>query len=168
MLRAKAVAFRKGQAKLRDKILTSTDAMGAPLANPALAPLVNVVNSVKPLRRALERVAGIDAEAWLPEYAAKPLRKRLPSSRRDAEGEAAGRTTGKVALFATCYMNRNEPEPGEDLVAVYAHNGIPVTLTPQEKCCGMPKLELGDLEAVRAARNSTFPCSPSWSTRAGT
>lgn len=157
MLRAKVVAFRKGHAKLRDRILTSTDAMGAPLANPAVAPVVNLVNRVKPLRRALERIAGIAADAWLPEYAAKPLRKRLPVLPAATQGEAAGRTTGKVALFATCYMNRNDPGPGEDLVAVYAHSGIPVALTPWEKCCGMPKLELGDLEAVRAAKEFNIP-----------
>ncbi len=157
MLRAKAIAFRKGEAKLRDKILTSTDAMGAALANPMAAPVVNLINTVKPLRKALENVAAIDAEAWLPEYAAKPLRKRLKILSPDTPGEAAGKTTGKVALFATCYVNANEPAPGEDLAAVFAHNGVPVTLTPRERCCGMPKLELGDLEAVLRAKEFNIP-----------
>jgi Fe-S oxidoreductase len=54
-------------------------------------------------------------------------------------------------------MNRNEPGPGEDLAAVFEHNGIPVTLAEKERCCGMPKLELGDLESVREAKEVNIP-----------
>ncbi len=157
MLRAKAVDFQKGETRLRDKALTSTDAMGAVFAHPVIAPAVNAVNRLKPARKALEAVAGIHADAWLPEYASETLRRRLKHLPAQAEGEAAGRTKGKVALFATCYMNANEPGPGEDLVAVFQHNGIPVVLAPQEKCCGMPKLELGDLEAVQRAKEFNIP-----------
>src|SRR6185503_20495015 len=64
---------------------------------------------------------------------------------------------GKVALFTTCYGNRNEPELDEDLVAVFEHNGIPVRLIAQEKCCGMPRLELGDLEAVARLKEFNIP-----------
>jgi Fe-S oxidoreductase len=55
-------------------------------------------------------------------------------------------TRGRVVLFTTCYGNRNEPELAEDLAAVFAHNGIELKLAAKERCCGMPKLELGDLE----------------------
>ncbi len=157
MLRAKAVAFQKGETKLRDKVLASTDAMGALIANPVVAPVVNAVNKLKPARKALQDVAGIHAEAWLPEYTAKTLRSRLKNLPSPTGVEPAGRTRGKVALFATCYMNANEPGPGEDLVAVFQHNGIPVVLAPREKCCGMPKLELGDLEAVKRAKEFNIP-----------
>ncbi len=74
-----------------------------------------------------------------------------------AGAEPAGPTTGKVALFATCYGNKNDPQSGEDLVAVLRHNNIPVTLADKEKCCGMPKLELGDLESVAAAKEVNIP-----------
>jgi len=157
MLRAKAVAFQKGETKLRDKALTSTDTMGGAFANPIAAPVVNFINTLAPLRRALERVAGVDAEAWLPEYASKPLRKRLRVLPPETAGAPAGRTKGKIALFATCFVNNNEPEIGEDFAAVFAHNGIPVTLATKERCCGMPKLELGDLEAVRRAKEFNIP-----------
>jgi Fe-S oxidoreductase len=43
------------------------------------------------------------------------------------------------------------------LIAVFEHSGIPVTLARKEHCCGMPKLELGDLEAVRAAEDLNIP-----------
>ena len=58
------------------------------------------------------------------------------------------RTPGKVAIFSTCYVNYNEPGIGHDLLKVLAHNDIPYVIVEKEKCCGMPKLELGDLEAV--------------------
>ncbi len=54
-------------------------------------------------------------------------------------------------------MNRNEPVPGEDMAAVFEHNGIPLTLAEKERCCGMPKLELGDLESVKAAKQFNIP-----------
>ena len=60
-------------------------------------------------------------------------------------------------LFATCYGNRNEPDLGEDLAAVFEHNGIAVTIAAQERCCGMPKLELGDLEAIEKLKEQNIP-----------
>ena len=157
MLRAKAVDFKKGQTKLRDKILTSTDAVGSFVGIPIVAPVVNAVNKIGLARKALQAVAGIHADAWLPEFASKSLRSRLKKLPDNTVGEPAGKTRGKLALFATCYMNRNEPGPGEDLAAVFEHNGIPVTLAQKERCCGMPKLELGDLESVKAAKEFNIP-----------
>jgi Fe-S oxidoreductase len=157
MLRAKAVHFRKGTTRLRDKVLTSTDAVGSLAGIPVIAQTVNAVNKLGPARKALEAVAGIHSDAWLPEFSSRPLRSRLKQLPLDTPAEAAGETKGKVALFATCYMNRNEPGPGEDLAAVFNHNGIPVTLAEKERCCGMPKLELGDLESVREAKEVNIP-----------
>ena len=73
------------------------------------------------------------------------------AARRDAT------TSGKVALFTTCYGNRNEPELAEDLVAVLEHNGIEVVLLAAERCCGMPRLELGDLEGVARLKEHNIP-----------
>jgi Fe-S oxidoreductase len=156
MLRAKSVHHQKGS-KLRDRVLTSTDMVGRLVGIPVVAQTVNAVNRIGPMRKALEAVAGIHSEAWLPEFSPKSMRSRLKPLDPATPGEPAGRTTGKVALFATCYMNRNDPGPGEDLVAVFEHNGIPVTIAEKERCCGMPKLELGDLESVKAAKEANIP-----------
>ena len=55
--------------------------------------------------------------------------------------------------------NYNEPQVAEDLRrAVFPRqNGIPVTIAEKEQCCGMPKLELGDLEAVARAKEANIP-----------
>jgi Fe-S oxidoreductase len=66
-------------------------------------------------------------------------------------------TRGRVALFATCYGEHNEPALGEDLIAVFEHNGVPVDLVPRERCCGMPKLELGDLDGVAKLKEENIP-----------
>ncbi|HEY0635347.1 MAG TPA: heterodisulfide reductase-related iron-sulfur binding cluster [Gammaproteobacteria bacterium] len=158
MLRAKAVKFHKGEVKLRDRILTSTDAVGRLAGIPVVAGIVNTANKLKPTRKLLDAVLEVHAEARVPEYHAKSMRKILRDKvGAKAQGEPAGPTRGKVALFATCYGNRNEPVIGEDLVAVFEHNNIPVTLAEQEQCCGMPKLELGDLEAVARAKEVNIP-----------
>ena len=157
MLRAKAVKYKKGDVKLRDRILTSTVEVGNFAGLPIVAGVVNGVNKLGPARKVLEATLGVSAEARLPAFHSNTLNKRLKGHASNLQPEPAAGTTGKVALFATCYMNRNEPGPGEDLVAVYEHNGIPVTLAHEPKCCGMPKLELGDFESVAAAKEANIP-----------
>jgi Fe-S oxidoreductase len=152
------VKFKKGDVKTRDKILTSTDAVGNLAGIPVVAGIVNAANKTGVARKLLEKVLEVHVDARVPEYHSNTLRKRLPEKVGiSAQGEAAGPTSGKVALFATCYGNRNEPVIGEDLIAVFEHNGIPVTMAPKEQCCGMPKLELGDLEAVDQAKQANIP-----------
>lgn len=159
MLRAKAVKFKQGDVRLRDKILTSTDVVGSIAGLPVVSQVVNSVNKQKFARNVLDKVLGIHPDAKLPEYHSNSLRKRLSGLKgiNIPEPIPAGRTSGKVALFATCYGNVNEPDIGEDLVAVFAHNNIPVTIAEKEQCCGMPKLELGDLDAVERAKNANIP-----------
>jgi Fe-S oxidoreductase len=158
MLRAKAFKFKKGEVKLRDRVLTSTDRVGSLAGIPVVSGIVNAVNKNSLGRKALETVLEVHKEARVPEYHSDTLRKtqRARIGKR-ATGEAAGPTTGKVALFATCYGNVNEPGVNQDLIAVFEHNGIPVTLARKEQCCGMPKLELGDLESVNAAKEANIP-----------
>jgi Fe-S oxidoreductase len=98
-------------------------------------------------------------DALLPVYHSKTLRKRNKhlSNRNNNSAVPAGRTKGKAVLFSTCYGNYNEPQIGEDLIAVYEHNDIPVRIVEKEQCCGMPKLELGDLEAVARAKEANIP-----------
>ena len=74
-----------------------------------------------------------------------------------ATPQSAPTTRGKVALFTTCYGNRNEPDLDIDLVAVFEHNGIEVRLVAKEECCGMPKLELGDLDSVARHKERNIP-----------
>jgi glycerol-3-phosphate dehydrogenase subunit C len=157
MLRAKAVKHEKGEVKLRDRMLTSTDTMGAFLGIPIVAQTVNAANRNKLMRKLTEKMIQVHPDALLPEYQSRPLRKRLAGHRSQQVAEPTEQTTGKVALFSTCYGNYNEPQLGEDLIAIFEHNGIPVRLAEKERCCGMPKLELGDLKAVQRSKEANIP-----------
>ena len=158
MLQAKAVKHRQGGNILRDRVLTSTDAVGSIAGIPVIAQTVNVVNKLGVARTLMDMVIGIHPEATLPEFHSNNLRKRHAARKKNGiTVEASAQTRGKVALFITCYGNRNAPAMVEDLVAVFEHNNIPVSLTEQERCCGMPKLELGDLEAVARAKEFNIP-----------
>jgi glycerol-3-phosphate dehydrogenase subunit C len=154
MLRAKAQKFKNGETKLRDRLITSTDTLGKFATIPVINQTVNAVNNNGVARKLLDKTLGIHPDSILPKYDSKTLVKRDKERiRQNSNAEATDKTTGKVAVFATCYGNFNEPEIGEDLIKVFEHNGLEVQLVQDTRCCGMPKLELGDLDAVAKAKD---------------
>lgn len=158
MLRGKAVKFKQAQPSLRDRLLTSTDLLGKLAGIPVVSQAVNAVNRNAAMRKLTQRALGVHAEADLPDFAARTLQQRasgrtpLATPARSTED-----TRGKVALFGTCYGSYNQPQLGEDIIAIFEHNGVPVTLARGVKCCGMPKLELGDFETVEQFKNVNLP-----------
>jgi glycerol-3-phosphate dehydrogenase subunit C len=156
MLRAKAVKFQNGEVGLRDKFLSNTDGLGMFAGIPIVTQTINAVNKTQVMRKAVEAVIGVDAKAWLPEFAPKKFRAGAAES-KPHETKNGERTPGKVAVYATCYVNYNEPGIGHDLLALLDHNAIPYTLVEKEACCGMPKLEQGDLEGVAEKKAINIP-----------
>ena len=157
MLRAKAIQFKEGTpTQFRDSALSSTDRNGKLAGIPVVVQLVNKAKENPTLRKLGEDMMGVHRDAWLPDFTAKQFRRNAEASAphpvRDGE-----RTPGKVAVYATCYVNYNEPGIGHDLLKVLDHNRIPYTLVDKEACCGMPKLELGDLDAVAALKEKNIP-----------
>ena len=157
MLRAKAVQFRKDGAPLKARVLSNTRAVGKLASIPVVVQTVNAVNRSATGRKLLEMTLGVHPEARVPEYHAPSARKRLRQLDGSGEAVPAGRTSGKVALFATCYCDHSMPQVVEDLARVLEHNQVPVRLVERESCCGMPKLELGDLETVRKYKQENIP-----------
>jgi Fe-S oxidoreductase len=156
MLRAKAVRFKRGEVRFRDKLLSSTDAIGRLAAIPVVAQVVNAVNGNAAARALMDKAIGVHRERRLPPYAPGRFRSSAPATANHPvrNGE---RTPGKVAIFSTCYINYNEPGIGLDLLKLLDHNEIPYVLVEKEACCGMPKLELGDLEAVARLKAVNIP-----------
>jgi len=157
MLRAKAIKFKDEGARLRDRVLTSTDSVFALTSIPLVDITVNALNRNVTVRKAFESTLGIHHEAPVPKFHSKTLRKSVKGLIKDVTPQAVGETTGKVALYATCYGNYNSPEVGSDFVKVFQHNGVHIDIVPKEKCCGMPKLELGDLDAVNQLKEANIP-----------
>ena len=166
MLRAKAIKFKKGDTKFRDNIITSTDMVGKMASLPLVNTLVNSGNKNSAVRAALDSGLGIHKHAKLPEYHRKTARKQHavkiynPQDNLGSENKAASTKTdplSRVALFTTCYCNYNEPDIADSVIKILNHNGVAVSLPAKEHCCGMPKLELGDLTTVRKLKELNVP-----------
>jgi len=158
MLRAKTIQFKKGERKTSHKLISSTDLSGKISSIPVINQTVNAAKNSPTMRKMASKLLDVHPQAHLPDFHRKTLRRRLKNHQpMGKQVMAAGPTRGRAALFATCYCNFNEPGIGEDLVAVFEHNGIPVRLTEKESCCGMPKLEQGDLEKVNKLRKKNIP-----------
>ena len=146
MLRARAVGVKKEGIPFAEHELTKTDRNGK-LAG-AVAPLANWVSDEKNAltRPPLEALAGVDREARLPKFHGKTfaVRAKQDPPKVNPSGPAKGR---KAALYATCFVNYNNPSVGEATQAVLAHNGVE-TKVVYPRCCGMPRLEHGELDKV--------------------
>jgi glycerol-3-phosphate dehydrogenase subunit C len=156
MLRAKAIKFKKGEVGMGEKLLSSTDVHGSFAGIPIVSQVVNAVSHTKPARAVMEKVLGVDKDAWLPDLVTKKFRSGAATSKEHSivNGD---KTPGKVAIYATCYINYNEPGIGHDLLKILDHNEVPYVIVEKESCCGMPKLELGDLDSVGKSKEANIP-----------
>ena len=158
LARERAVRAQREGIPLVDRILGEPQLIGE-LGSGAVAPLANLVQASRLLRKVQEKVTGISSEFPLPEMARKPF-----SSWFAEHGAAvdAGKQ-GDVVLFATCYGEYNTPAVPEAAVRVLEHNGYAVHVPgcssaddPRDipagalTCCGMPNLDGGDLAAFTA------------------
>ena len=152
IVRYRAARRRAGEKDFVRDQLGKTDRNGK-LARP-FAGVVNAMSarSNTPLRKLLEAVAQIDAEAELPQFHSRTATDRLKAPLApNPDGPAFGKR--RVALFATCFVDYNEPDTAVAAAKVLALQGVEVELVYPE-CCGMPQLEAGDLKDVagRAGR----------------
>ena len=161
MLRAKALQYKKGQRKLSHRLLSDTSFQGKVGSIPGVAQAINAATASKTVRKVMEKVLHVDRRAHLPKFHSDTLRRReksrIATEPTVTSAVAAGPTRGRVALFATCYCNVNTPDIAQDLIRIFEHNGIPITLTRKEECCGMPKFEQGDLESIDKYRKTNIP-----------
>jgi len=148
ILRQRAARRRKDGGDFVREQLGETDRNGT-LAKP-VAGLANWATAVsnKPVRQVMQAVLGVDAAAQLPQYHAKTAADRLKSPiTPDASGPAFGQR--KAALYATCFVDYNQPDTAVAAAKVLARQGVEAKLVYPE-CCGMPQLEAGDLADVAA------------------
>ena len=157
MLRAKAYKYQQKDTKWRDRLITSTDPIFDALTLPGVAGLANAA-AASPILRKLGDKVGIHPDAPVPTFHSKTLSRRVSDNIGSGlKAVSSERTTGKVAIYVTCYGDHNEPQVVEDMISVLNHNGIPVKVLKDAKCCGMPKLELGDLKKVEKLKDANLP-----------
>ena len=146
MLRARAIEDRKnGGAFVRDQ-LAETDRNGRLLG--PIAPLANwgTDKSNKLTRPVMDKLLGIDAHAELPKFH-KPFDKQAAKSAPPVNETAPAFGKRKAVLYATCFVNYNDPDVGDATRQVLAVNGVETEVV-YPACCGMPHLEGGKLEKV--------------------
>ena len=160
MLRYRAVELKKGDVPFVAKQISKTDRNGK-LAG-AVAPLSNWAtrtgNSLT--RPAMEAVSGIDKNAALPKFHGKTLTARAKSDRLDVDQKAPANGR-KAVVYATCFVNYNDPQMGTDALEVLARNGVETEVL-HPACCGMPKLEHGDIEGVATAAREVAAVFRPW------
>jgi Fe-S oxidoreductase len=157
MLRAKAIKHQKGEVSAKEKFLASTDTHGSFAGIPIVVQAVNAINKTKVARKLMDSQLDVHPDAWMPTLAPQRFRWGRAMSNTAFPAVNGQRTPGKVAIFSTCYVNYNEPGIGEDLIKLLDHNEIPYVIVDKESCCGMPKLELGDLQSVAKSKEANIP-----------
>ncbi len=85
------------------------------------APLMNWGQNLPPVRKLLERVAGIDARRPLPRFAVRSLRARLGDTRSVGTPDR-----GEVALYIDSYTNAFDPHIGESAITLLSECGYRV------------------------------------------
>jgi glycerol-3-phosphate dehydrogenase subunit C len=160
MLRARAVETRKHGVPFNERQLTQTDrngrlaALAAPIANWAS----REGNALT--RPILEKTMGVHREARLPRFNTATFKMRANADPLKPNREAPGCGRRKAALYATCFVNYNDPAIGMAARAVLAHNGVEQRVE-YPRCCGMPQLEHGEIEKVaEGARKIAAHFSP--------
>jgi glycerol-3-phosphate dehydrogenase subunit C len=147
LLRHRIVSARDKKTGFTARQLAETDRNGrlarhvAPLANWATA------RKNKPSRRIMETLLGIDADASLPEFAARTFLMQDRDAPISPNPLAPAFGQRKAALFATCIVNYNKPATGMAARAVLNHIGVE-TKAAYPGCCGMPFLEQAEVEKV--------------------
>ena len=146
MLRVRAAEFRRGERGFMDRRIADTDTNGR--MGTTFSPLANwATRKENGLTRPLmDSLCGIHRRAELPRFNARSLVASASSEPLDVNPDAPafGR---KAVIYATCFSNWNDAAVGEAFRRVLAHNGIETEVV-HPACCGMPKLELGDLADV--------------------
>ena len=160
MLRYRAAERRVQGSDFSVEQLTKTDRNGRLARH--VAPVANWVsrrgNSLT--RPAMEAVAGIHRDAALPMFHGKTFKAQARAHGPDVNVEAPAHGR-KAVLYATCFVNYNNPNIGRAAHAVLAHNGVQTEVVYPE-CCGMPQLEQGAVDEVAGKAASVAAVLVPW------
>jgi Fe-S oxidoreductase len=141
MLRSTAVQTKRDRPSLQNRFLGRVDAIGR--LGSFLPSLMNWLNRSSVSRWLMEKTVGIHRDRILPSYASETFRRWF-----DKRVERRSGSERKVVLFYTCSVNFNETDIGKACVRVLEKNGVEVQC-PDQRCCGMPFVDGGDIEAAK-------------------
>src|SRR5262245_18182559 len=142
MLRSRSAEARAKGVTLQDRFLGNTGLVGR--LGSATAPFSNWGSSFPPQRALMQAVVGIHKKRNLPAF-----HRETFTAWFDRRKPAVFELQARVALFATCSVDFNDPATGKAAVAVLERNRVQVRL-PAQRCSGMPYLDGG---AVKEAKS---------------
>lgn len=158
MLRYRAMQWNDGKVGFAHRQLVQTDRNGK-----MAAPVAGLANWASArgnglTRPALQALGGVHTDADLPPFHRQTFDKLPANEAPDASAPAHGR---KAVLYATCFVNYNNPDIGGAARDLLARNGVETEVV-YPACCGMPQLEQGDIGAVAAKAKSISQELVSW------
>jgi len=112
----------------------------------AFNPLSNFMLKLKPVRSVMKTFIGLSSEIPLPAYAMKSLKHTA------SEKAVHGQDDKKIAFFTGCTAKYNDRDEGHAFIRIMEYLGYEV-LVPDQKCCGLAKLGLGNYKGAEKSIN---------------
>lgn len=131
---ARAV-MKKDHMPLRDRLITQTELEGKLLS--PFAPVANVALGLKPLRKVVEAVIGVHAEAPVPTAKFQTFQSWMKKHKNSHTP-----TRGPIVFFHGCAGGYFEVETSKATVEVLEYLGYEV-IVPKQGCCGLAEQSNG-------------------------
>jgi glycerol-3-phosphate dehydrogenase subunit C len=140
----------------RDRLLIRTDLVGS--IGSLTAPFTNWLTRNRIVRRLVEAVAGVHRDRQVLHFSAETFPRWFARHRRPTRTIAPVK---KVALFSSCLVNYQATDVGKATVQVLEKNGVEVVV-PEQRCCGMPSFDVGDIDAIQQAIKANVASLHPW------
>ncbi|MEV6796281.1 FAD-binding and (Fe-S)-binding domain-containing protein [Streptomyces sp. NPDC051320] len=116
-----------------------------------LAPFVNLVGRISPLRKAMMSMMGADTRRSLPRLPLKPFRWNKPSKRGRTKPDGP-----KVLLWVDSFSDAMAPDIPRDALKVLFAAGCDIEIAGPGACCGLTLVSTGQLTAAKAKLRKTL------------
>jgi glycerol-3-phosphate dehydrogenase subunit C len=143
----------------RDRLLIRTDLIGT--LGSLTAPLTNWLMQSHLVRRLRELMVGVHRDRQVLHFSGETFPHWFARRSRPARTAAPVK---KVALFSSCLVNYQATDIGKATVQVLEKNGVEVVV-PEQRCCGMPSFDVGDIDAIQQAIKANVASLHPWVAR---
>ncbi|MBK7360327.1 MAG: FAD-binding protein [Saprospiraceae bacterium] len=137
---------------ISDRLIAWQDFFGN-MNSGLMAGMVNGTMKLKPFRKLLQKISGLDQRRILPEYTLKPFKARSTST--------TSNPYNKVVLFADTYMKFHEPGIGISAKKLLEQFGYEV-IVYDKQCCQRPAISHGLLDQAKTKGSQLFNDLKPW------
>ena len=150
MLRAKAIRASQEGIPLLDQLLADPDRAGKMMGGSRAAISNRLMRAGSWTRRVGAWVAGIHAQKLLPSFSPVPFTETPEASSSSEHHHQASTADGiaEVVLFPACTGQWNDSSAAHAVLELFGRAHVR-TKVEYPGCCGMPELDIGNLEGAR-------------------